>query len=577
MNRKAVSGIMLTLLLIGMLAFAFNVQLVKADPKTIRVPTDYDTIQEAIDAADPGDTIYVYNGTYYERLTIVKSLTITGEDKSNTTIDGGGTGPVVDLMANNVTVSGFTVQNGGDEEWWWLGSGIYLWYVKLCNISDTLVSNSRYGVVSYKSTDNIISGNTISETETGVYFDHSYNNIIIGNTISNSTWGPGWGGGIYLWSSDNNTVADNTISNTTEAGIFAHYSCHNTIVGNVMSRNTEIEMEDSFGIYFGDNTYENTVLDNVISKSHRGIYTAQLSYNNTIIGNTISNLTIYACGIDIWGPNNRIVGNTITNMGYVGIQLNSISSDGEYGVPKACTNNVVRENVVSNSTFGINLILEAFSNTITGNNVSNNGLGILFGDSNNHTVTNNLVSNNDYGIILFSSNNTKIYHNNVIDNTQQVLLSESFNTAWDDDYPSGGNYWSDQYHGDCADHFSGPGQDIPGSDGIVDTPYYIEVDNQDNYPLMEPWIPLPRTIGELKTKIEELGLEGEIDNQGIVKSLIAKLKVTQKLIDKGKIDEAKSILEEDLIPQVQNLSEIHITPEAADILIKSAEYVLSHL
>ncbi len=81
----------------------------------------------------------------------------------------------------------------------------------------------------------------------------------------------------------------------------------------------------------------------------------------------------------------------------------------------------------------------------------------------------------------------------------------------------------------------------------------------------------------MKTEIEELGLEGEIDNQGIVKSLIAKLNVAQKLVDKGKIDEAKSTLEDDFIPQVQGLTSIHITVEAADILIQSAEYILSHL
>jgi parallel beta-helix repeat protein len=89
--------------------------------------------------------------------------------------------------------------------------------------------------------------------------------------------------------------------------------------------------------------------------------------------------------------------------------------------------------------------------------------------------------------------------------------------------------------------------------------------------------PIPTTIDELKTEIEELGSQGEIDNRGIVKSLVAKLNAAQKLVDKGKIDEAKSILEEDFISQVQNLTDIHITPEAADILIESAEYILSHL
>ena len=109
--------------------------------------------------------------------------------------------------------------------------------------------------------------------------------------------------------------------------------------------------------------------------------------------------------------------------------------------------------------------------------------------------------------------------------------------------------------------------------GIWNTSYAIDENNQDNYPLMEPWTP----IDELKAEVEELGSECEIDNQGIITSLIAKLNVAQKLVDKGKIDEAISILEEDFIPQVQNLSAIHITPEAADILIESAEYILSNL
>jgi hypothetical protein len=55
------------------------------------------------------------------------------------------------------------------------------------------------------------------------------------------------------------------------------------------------------------------------------------------------------------------------------------------------------------------------------------------------------------------------------------------------------------------------------------------------------------------------------------------ISASQKLVDKGEIDEAKTILEEDFIPQVQNLSGIHITKEAAETLTKSAKYIISHL
>jgi len=58
-----------------------------------------------------------------------------------------------------------------------------------------------------------------------------------------------------------------------------------------------------------------------------------------------------------------------------------------------------------------------------------------------------------------------------------------YSSSWDDDYPSGGNYWSN-YTG--VDVKSGSYQNETGSDGIGDTPYIIDANNIDDYPLVVP-------------------------------------------------------------------------------------------
>ena len=110
-------------------------------------------------------------------------------------------------------------------------------------------------------------------------------------------------------------------------------------------------------------------------------------------------------------------------------------------------------------------------------------------DSFHNTISENTIMNNNvYGIYTncYSPNGNianRIYHNNFINNIKQVYVKHY--NDWDDGYPSGGNYWSDYDEpGEGAyDNYHGPDQDLPGSDGIADEPYYIG----DRYPLMEPY------------------------------------------------------------------------------------------
>jgi hypothetical protein len=93
------------------------------------------------------------------------------------------------------------------------------------------------------------------------------------------------------------------------------------------------------------------------------------------------------------------------------------------------------------------------------------------------------ITTNYYGVVLDStSDNNIFYHNNFVNNVVQAY-STSVN-VWNNGYPSSGNYWSD-YSG--TDGFNGPDQNVPGPDGIGDTPYSIVTNDQDYYPLMTPW------------------------------------------------------------------------------------------
>jgi len=99
-----------------MLILTFNIQPVKAESTTWTVdddgPADFHTIQEAINAANPGDTLNVYNGTYYENVRVNKTLSLIGQNRNTTIINGSQTGDVVHVTNNKVVISGFTIQRG---------------------------------------------------------------------------------------------------------------------------------------------------------------------------------------------------------------------------------------------------------------------------------------------------------------------------------------------------------------------------------------------------------------------------------------------------------------------------------
>jgi len=138
------------------------------------------------------------------------------------------------------------------------------------------------------------------------------------------------------------------------------------------------------------------------------------------------------------------------------------------------SNNTIYGNKIIENHFGIDVSDSSF-NIISGNTLTNNdAFCIYISSSSNNTIFGNNITNNERGITIYDSIGNMISHNNLINNQKYQIHLRDANTTWDDGYPSGGNYWSD-YKGTDND-----------GDAIGDTPYVIDENNTDNYPLMVP-------------------------------------------------------------------------------------------
>jgi parallel beta-helix repeat protein len=133
------------------------------------------------------------------------------------------------------------------------------------------------------------------------------------------------------------------------------------------------------------------------------------------------------------------------------------------------------------------------------NNLLSGNTGLELDYTTNSTIiSNNITDTTAWPIWLFAASGNKIFHNNIINSGWPVRIQALSADVWDDGYPDGGNYWSN-YTG--VDEKSGPDQDQPGSDGIVDTAYVMDVSNRDRYPLMKPFeLAINIAVSNVKSK-----------------------------------------------------------------------------
>lgn len=319
--------------------------------KNLYVRSDLNNnIQTAVDYAAVNDVVNIMDGTYNQRLTVNKSLTLDGQSKTGTILDGStgvsgtGSGIAINTGVTSVTVRDLTVQN-------YAGSG-------------TNLSAGIYGTLG---NNNLIVDNVVLQNNTnaaGFFANGPVDAVSVTNSMVNGH-GPG-ARGIVIWNGHktNINISNNMVSNNNCCGI---------------------ELSDGSGsaVTISNNTIDIGGGDNAI-----GLIGLDLSLgSNTINNNTITGGGRF--GIEIKNPAGGV---TVSN-NYV--ELTSQNADlrdragiavirrgvlgGNVDVPNGVlvTGNTVKGYQQSSVSEGFGIVIEGTNHTVTGNTLENNEVGIL--------------------------------------------------------------------------------------------------------------------------------------------------------------------------------------------------------
>ena len=276
-----------------------------------------ESIQAAVAHAAPGDTIRVAHGRYPENLRLDKSVKLIGIDRP--TIDGGGKGDTVRIVATDVSLEGFIVADSGGD----LGAqnaGVYiqpgahrarvircdfsytlfgLWIEKADDvlIENNLITGKRdfdssqrgNGIQLYNTTGARIIGNNISFVRDAIYVDVSHKAIFRGNKMHHSRYGTHYMNSYHnLWE-DNDTFLNR--------GGLALMEVRDQVV-----RNNRAWGNSDHGIML--RTIQDAVVENnVVAGNARGFFIYDAEYN-TLRGNLVVDNQV---GVHLWAGSTRNV------------------------------------------------------------------------------------------------------------------------------------------------------------------------------------------------------------------------------------------------------------------------------
>jgi parallel beta-helix repeat protein len=395
----------------------------------------------------------------------------------------------VGYLNRNITVSNNVIHDSGYCGINFDGDDEY------CEIMNNTVENGYRGI---ELAPNVETGVTPDNVTLSNNFVHDYSSVgilpdgtycnIVNNTVQNGAVGIGLVAGTYCCNIINNTVETGSVGIYLEGAPF-----DNLIDGNILSNNNDT---------------------NILCAGATTVAQLQASYTNTFRGNNLTNVQHH--NLMVWGDNlasfmqdidsSNTANNKkiyyLTNSSNLEVDPSSFPDAGSLTLVN-CTDTTVKDFDFSRNNDGL-LMAGCTDCTLTNVTLANNQLydlnqsypsiygSLTLFDSSHNTIVDSRICNNTCGIWLCSSDWNTFYQNAFIDNDRQVIsnidspfvgqtASSGITSicAWNNTVE--GNYWSN-YNG--TDLYSGQYQNVTGSDGIGDTPYVIDANNRDNYPLM---------------------------------------------------------------------------------------------
>jgi parallel beta-helix repeat protein len=476
MSKKFALILSLCVLLSCLLETTFSAVEVKAPDgypvHNLNTGLNYTTIQEAIDnsTTQNGHVVFVEKGTYYEHVTIFKSISLIGEERDTTIVDANGTGTAILITTDNVSIANFTIRNAGKI---WYGTGYPDSCIRGNNVANVHIENNTLTDAAvcawfYSSSSVNITKNIVFNATTAGIIGYTSSCVRL---HSNLVYNCGLMGIHLDDSSINCTIIDNTVMNTLEGIELEKYSNRNRIEqNNLINNNVSLVLNRCGNLnIFRNNNMTCSQYNLIVFGTEIGNFMQDIDSSNTANNKTVYYFTnLHDLIIDpIYYP----------NLGYLAV-VN-------------CTKITLRDFNVTHNGDGLML---AYSTNCTLTNITLSGNreplmygGLTFYKSNNNTIVNNEISNNSYAICLYQSDNNTFYHNFFNHNDFQVV-ADFFS-------PFGGstrisvNFWDNRLEGNYWSDYVGLDEN---RDGIGDSLYPAvaspsvppELKQFDHYPLM---------------------------------------------------------------------------------------------